>query len=59
MVAAADVYNFSFIAWMIIGMVQEEEHTKIWNVLRKHGFWPAKHHVSLFNVMEIMWKNKM
>jgi hypothetical protein len=29
MVAAADVYNFSFIAWMIIGMVQEEEHTKI------------------------------
>jgi hypothetical protein len=29
MVAAADVYNFSFIARMIIGIVQEEGHTKI------------------------------
>lgn len=36
---------------MKTGIVLEEEHTKLWNVQKKLGFWSAKYHVSLIYLL--------
>lgn len=50
-------YLLSFPFRMKIGIVQEEEHTKIWSVLRKPGFWLEKYHVSFNHSFDKLWSH--